>query len=191
MLEHFSNKNSDFIKGYYIENVNLLDRLIDYHASTKTFPGVSYHNGHLGINDTVKLSTDCHLLDETLYKQYMEEITKCCDEYRKDYPHVDSTSEWGVKENILIQRYDPPNGNFNSWHHEGGSIEGSNRHLVFLTYLTNNNEGATEFFYQGKSFYPEKGLTIIFPTAFTHTHRGAPVKNSTKMIVTGWLSFME
>ena len=35
----------------------------------------------------------------------------------------------------------------------------------------------------------KKGLTLIWPTDFTHTHRGMPSFKTEKEIVTGWYSF--
>ena len=65
------------------------------------------------------------------------------------------------------------------------------RHLAFMTYLNDVNEGGeTEFFYQEAKIRPRKGLSLIWPTDWTHTHRGVPAPKEQKTIVTGWLKFV-
>jgi hypothetical protein len=60
-----------------------------------------------------------------------------------------------------------------------------------MTYLnTIKDGGETEFLYQKIKFKPKKGLSLIWPTDFTHTHRGIPSPTEEKMIVTGWLNFI-
>jgi len=59
-----------------------------------------------------------------------------------------------------------------------------------MTYLNDiSDEGETEFLYQKIKVKPEKGLTLIWPTDWTHTHRGIPSQTETKYIATGWYRF--
>jgi hypothetical protein len=56
--------------------------------------------------------------------------------------------------------------------------------------LNDNFEaGETEFLYQQYRYKPKMGDVIIFPAAFTHTHRGNPPIGGTKYIITGWLEY--
>ena len=64
------------------------------------------------------------------------------------------------------------------------------RHLVFMTYLNDVTDcGETEWFHQKVKIQPRKGLTVIWPPDWTHTHRGIPSPTQTKYIVTGWYCF--
>ena len=36
----------------------------------------------------------------------------------------------------------------------------------------------------------EKGLTLIWPTDFSHTHKGQITKQHEKYILTGWLGYI-
>ena len=36
---------------------------------------------------------------------------------------------------------------------------------------------------------PKKGLTIIFPAEWTHTHRGIVSHKDTKYLLTGWFTY--
>jgi hypothetical protein len=61
-----------------------------------------------------------------------------------------------------------------------------------MTYLnTVTDEGQTEWFYQNLKIQPQKGLTVIWPVDWTHTHRGIASPTQTKYITTGWLGFFE
>jgi hypothetical protein len=61
-----------------------------------------------------------------------------------------------------------------------------------MTYLNDVDEaGETEFLYQEIKFKPKKGLTLIWPADWTHTHRGIPSLSEEKYIITGWFNFVD
>ena len=63
--------------------------------------------------------------------------------------------------------------------------------MAFMTYLnTVNKDGETEWFHQKIKIKPEKGLTLIWPSDWTHVHRGIVAKEETKYIATGWFSYV-
>jgi hypothetical protein len=58
-----------------------------------------------------------------------------------------------------------------------------------MTYLnTVEDGGGTSFFYQRVTLKAEKGLTLIWPVEWTHTHKGEVSETEEKYIVTGWFS---
>jgi len=63
------------------------------------------------------------------------------------------------------------------------------RILVFMTYLNDVPDGGTLFKYQKIKIPAKKGLTIIWPSDWTHTHKGEISKKHNKYIVTGWYTF--
>ena len=66
------------------------------------------------------------------------------------------------------------------------------RLLVYMTYLNTVKKGGhTEFLYQKLKIKPEKGLTLIWPADFTHTHRGNVVEEGDKYIATGWYCYFD
>ena len=99
---------------------------------------------------------------------------------------VNEIQRFTIKEFIYIQKY-PPGGGFKKWHfEEPGHLK---RCLVFMTFLNDmTDEGGTEFLYQDLKVEPKKGLTLIWPSYWTHTHRGVISKTQEKYIVTGWYS---
>jgi hypothetical protein len=81
-------------------------------------------------------------------------------------------------------------GGFTQWHHEQGKFTSSSRFLVWMFYLNNVKKGGkTEFKYQDLAFKPTKGSLLIWPAAFTHTHRAAPDLKEDKYIATGWFHY--
>ena len=63
------------------------------------------------------------------------------------------------------------------------------RKLVFMTYVNNVENGGTEFYYQDIKCPAKKGLTLIWPADWTHTHRGVVDESNEKMIITGWFNY--
>ena len=81
-------------------------------------------------------------------------------------------------------------GGYHVWHYESNIREVCNRLLTWVLYLNDVQEGGeTEFLYQHMRVKPEQGTLVIWPAAFTHTHRGNPPLSNEKYIVTGWTEF--
>jgi len=66
-----------------------------------------------------------------------------------------------------------------------------NRLFAFMTYLNDVPDGGTEFLYQNMTVRAEKGLTLIWPSAWTHMHRGRVSNTKEKYIITGWYSISD
>ena len=120
------------------------------------------------------------------YKEHLNNIFKL---YNEKYEPTQGLEEFGIIENYNIQYY-PPGGGFKKWHSERTNAVSVNREFVFMTYLNDVPAGGTEFAYQKLTTPAEKGLTLIWPAAWTHTHKGALVLKE-KYIVTGWVGYIE
>ena len=82
----------------------------------------------------------------------------------------------------------PIGGGFHRWHYENGGLQVSPRKLVVQLYLNTVEEGGeTEFLYINKRVKAKQVTLIIFPAAFTHTHRGNPPIGQDKYILTTWV----
>lgn len=83
-----------------------------------------------------------------------------------------------------------PGGGYHIWHYESSDRTSSKRILTWILYLNDVEDGGeTEFLYYGKRVSPKKGTLVLWPAAFTHTHRGNPPLKDNKYIVTGWIEF--
>ena len=111
-------------------------------------------------------------------------LQRCFDAYTNEYDTLQSMSLRSTC--IKIQKTQPGQG-YHIWHCEQGNPD-PNRCLVWAIYLNDIEEaGETEFLYQKIRIPPKENAAIIWPAAFTHTHRGNVVHgNKSKYIITGW-----
>ena len=81
-------------------------------------------------------------------------------------------------------------GGYHTWHCENAEMKARNRILAFMVYLNDVDEGGeTEFLYQKCRFKPEKNTLLVWPSQFTHIHRGNPPLSNDKYIITGWVEY--
>lgn len=183
---------NNFIGKSYVDK-NLCDKLIHYFENNnKKFKGTFLVGSEdIEIYDPNKKQTmeiTFKQQETILFNNYMLELTKCLDKYKKKYPYCDKGQErWSLELWPKIQKYKPKQG-YHIWHNENsGSKATIKRHLVFMTYLnTVMSGGETGFWDQKVKIKPKKGLTLIWPATWTHTHKGYPPTKQNKYIVTGW-----
>ena len=181
---------NNFILSDFLDNVNICDDLIDYYENKAEI--VDGLVGNKIIDKKVKSCKECYMrYDDPILDQYHISLQKICVEYMNKYNFC-ARGKWAICDDVKIQKYDPGDAYY-AWHFEriGREEPMSSRHLVFLTYLNDlTDEGETEFYYQQIKFRPQKGLTLIWPAEWTHTHRGVASPTETKYIVTGWYNYM-
>ena len=118
------------------------------------------------------------------YRMHLQEILNL---YVKEYPEVERLDKFNV-EDVNLQWY-PGKGGFKTWHYERGTKGYMNRVLVFMTYLNDVENGGTHFKYQDITTPAIKGLTVIWPPDWTHTHKGQ-ISDDKKIIATGWFTLI-
>lgn len=185
-LKEYKTPKESFLGGWFIPE-KICDDLISYYDEfkDKTIQGVC---GNGEIKKSTKDSTDLTIHSDNWDKEienYRAYLQQVLDLYIKRYPEVDKYDHFNVQA-ANIQKY-KPNGGFKEWHCERSTKELSTRVLVFMTYLNNVKDGGTKFKYQKIITPAKKGLTLIWPTDFTHTHV-SQIVNKEKMIITGWFS---
>ena len=119
------------------------------------------------------------------YKLCLQEVMN---NYQEKYEEVGEMEVIELVNNYQIQHYKPGQG-FKQWHSERSSKKFQHRTLVFMTYLNDVDDGGTHFKYQNLNTPAKKGLTLIWPVDFTHTHKGQISYTKEKYIVTGWVGF--
>lgn len=190
MISHKVNDLESFIAGWYIDK-EICDKLIDYfYASDNKVQGLG--GPKIGeVDSKSKISMDLHVdMQNPVVIEYCSKLYKVIEKYIELYPYCNSYSSFGLKEVFNIQYYKPSEGYF-KYHTERFSPQEPfvSRHLVFMTYLNDVTEGGeTEWYHQKLKISPEKGLTVIWPSDWTFTHRGLPSLSQEKYIATGWLS---
>ena len=181
----------DFIGMAYLSDTSICDQLIKYHNDS-----LEKKEGLIGsgVNKDIKDSTDVSIHPEQfildpIIKEYLIQLQEVCEKYIEKYAYCNSGQAWTIKDSFNIQHYAPKQGYF-SYHAEktGGNCD---RHLTFMTYLNDIFDGGeTEFYYQGIKIQPRKGLTLIWPVQWTHTHRGIISSTQDKYIATGWYEYV-
>ena len=188
----------DFILETEIRDTSICDKLIDWFQNsnfsiTRRLPGETI----TGVSDSKK-STDLtiHPFEKhyaPLIDEYLKQLFVIGQEYIDKYPACNAYSPWGIIESINIQWYKPGEG-FYKWHTERcNSMHPCNsRHLVWMTYLNDINEGGgTDFMHQNYTVKPKKGKTVIWPSDWTYTHKGQIAPNEHKYIITGWFNYLD
>ena len=190
-----------FIGHYKMKDVSICDDLINFHKKdplklkSEGAVGVGSSFGDIKVCTKSKKSTDICLSTKnshiskfcpSFYK-YLEELEAALEAYKKEYIYADKVAKYAICERLNIQHYKAGEGYF-EWHKERNGA--SNRHLVFMTYLNDVPDGGTEFYYQNYTSKAIKGNTLIWPTDWTHTHRGQITDIHEKYIITGWYSYI-
>lgn len=143
-------------------------------------PMVEFGRLDFSFNASVHLPAVAKVVDDALQK--------CIEQYAATYFVVKqiraSTNE------VKIQKT-PPRGGYHFWHCEQFNRETGVRALAWMIYLNDipAGEGETEFLWQKLRVQPEAGTCLIWPSQFTHTHRGNPVYSTDKYIATGWYTY--
>ena len=188
----FECENPCFISGWFIDE-SICDGVIDFYQEDNYFPVTPGLSSSGQVNTNQKESLDksiSHVTKDSRLVNYFDALSEVIKLYTEKYIWCDITESWSIVENVNIQWY-PPNGGFKVFHFErNGKLVSMNRHLVFMTYLNDvTDAGETEFYYQKLKVQPQKGLTLVWPVDWTHTHRGIPSPTQEKIIITGWYSF--
>lgn len=188
---------NSFIGKYQIEEHSVTDDLISYFDySESTYRGIVLDESglarvDLNIKDSFNIDIPPNS-NEQCFRNYLGELQKAVNKYITEYEWCNKGAPWTIIENTTIQKY-LPGGGFKAWHFErmNAVYPTVSRHLVFMTYLNDVEEnGVTEFYYQNITIKPIKGLTLIWPADWTHTHRGVPSMTCEKYIISGWLNFV-
>jgi len=182
----------DFIGGWYIPE-KICDDILKYFEDNKHLiePGLVGTPDNKILNKKVKESLDLVIHYDNFkepFLQYRICLSKIIKLYQKKYIELQQHYFYNVTNGYNIQYYKPKAG-FKQWHSERSRPENSKRLLVFMTYLNDVKDGGTEFKYQNITSPAKKGLTLLWPVDWTHTHRGQISKTNEKYIITGWLSF--
>jgi hypothetical protein len=186
----------NFIMQTFLQNPSLCDEIIALHKNSehKTAGCIGNEKGDRIVDKEIKDSVDCVFDPNTEeFTKYVEELRGISKQYIDKYPYSGVYANWGLTETMNLQYY-VPGGGYKEWHTErtkGTGLIGT-RHLAFMTYLNDVTDcGDTEFYHQDLKFQPRKGMTLVWPSDWTYTHRGIPSPSQEKYIITGWFSYLE
>ena len=188
MLKQYKLPKESFIGGWFIPK-KICDNLVSYYNEYNSHARPGTVTGGL-VNKFFKDSMDLCIKKNNFDKEiidYHKYLQKVLNLYMKKYPEVNKYEKFNVS-GCNIQKY-PKKGGFKRFHCERSSKDLSQRILVFMTYLNDLEKGGTKFKYQKITTPSKKGLTLIWPTDFTHVHKGEIV-NKENIIITGRYSIV-
>ena len=191
MIEHDFDTNT-LMGGWYMPK-KLCNDLTKFMNSQPLVDGMMYSTeGKQAIVPDMKESKEMAVNfnnEDEPFHTYKIQLYKVLEKYKKKYLHINTNTDFALREKYNLQKY-PPGGGFKIWHFENDFSSNLNWHrgLVFMTYLNDVEDGGTEFLYQKLVTPAKKGLTLIWPAYWTHTHRGQINKVKEKYIVTGWFN---
>ena len=193
----------------------VIDYLMDYFMKNKEWH-VHGEIGNGQVDKTVKDSHDLNLLDDGKYDPYLienilpllsQQLDSVLIEYSKEYQidrdMIEVVNKGSDKDilsalanygqwwpySILMKRYLKGEGGYHYFHEDNGNqAPHTFRSHVVMFYLNDVLEGGeTEFHNQKVKVKPEKGKVVIFPTYWTHLHKGhIPISND-KYICNFWI----
>ena len=191
-MEESDLKTPEFIGAYQISE-DICDELVSYFDKNERVANEGlfmYDEGESKVDHSWKQSKDLrvgqneHHFPIWDYRQY---LTLSLRRYMSVYQEIYDLAAFNINEDYIIQKY-PIGGGFKQWHFERTSNVNIGRHLVFMTYLNDVEDGGTHFKYQDFLCPAKKGLTLIWPADWTFTHKGQVSNTKEKYIITGWYS---
>jgi len=182
-----------FPTGYCQHLINEFERLTKNGAgyNRQKSEGAPKHSK----NDlALTLNVPAHIMDGfeglNVTDVFFNGLQKCYDDYTETFSILKNAKINATC--IKMQRTDP-GGGYHVWHAEQNNGPQTDRVLVYSLYLNTlpaESAGETEFLYQQLRVPPLENTTILWPAAFTHTHRGNTVfGNISKYIITGWFYY--
>ena len=185
--------NPTFIGSWTIED-SICENIITYYENNKQKQVQGMTEG--GLNLETKDRRDISLTPKELnhpenyiYKTYFESLFECYKDYNVQWPFLASMVSQLDIGRFNIGKYTPGQ-HFQEIHCERMGLGTLHRLFAFMTYLNDVEEGGSTYFnHYDLEIKPKKGLTLLWPAEWTHSHKGNILKSGLKYIITGWLMF--
>ena len=116
-------------------------------------------------------------------------LIKCIHKYVSIHPQLKLINPWNYTPRYNLQKYIPNQGYY-ATHCENACRYTADRILVWMFYLNTVNDGGTYFDNYDYTMDAVKGRCVIWPSYWTHHHRGIVSKTKTKYIATGWIGYI-
>ena len=139
-----------------------------------------------------KISTEItyFLDDDSLISNILvKKLRIYVEKYKEEYPDIDTALDaWTAALGYNIQKYRPSEGYF-SQHCETHDMLTAPRVLVWMFYLNSLDDGGTDFPRYNITTDAVEGRLVLWPSYWTHVHKGHISHTQTKYIATGWFAF--
>ena len=105
-----SNKNNNFIDGYYMSDLSICDDLINYFEdSNNKVLGETSDGVDKNIKDSLDLQLSINdITNSPALDSYFKELIKAVNLYKEKYKFYDEkVNKWGLQHDFNIQKYKP------------------------------------------------------------------------------------
>ena len=189
-----SDLTPNFIGSWVMETL-ICDQIIAYYEKNKEKEAQG-STGHGIINLETKNRRDIsvspkelNLKGNEIFNKYFENLFEFYKDYNKQWPFLASIISKLEIGSFNIGKYIKGQ-HFQKIHTERANLGSLHRLLAFMTYLNDVEDGGSTYFsHYDLDIKPKKGLTIIWPSEWTHAHRDNIVNSGLKYVITGWLTF--
>ena len=193
--------NKEFITQYTnVYPAGYCQYLIDeFERLTKSGAGYNRQQGEgapkhskndLSYEFNIRLHGNTLFEERSMVDVFFEGLQRCFEQYTEDFSILKNAK---IHASVMKMQRTDPGGGYHVWHSEQNSGPQANRALVYMLYLNTLSKdaaGETEFLYQQVRIPPQENTMVLWPAAYTHTHRGNTVfGNNSKYIVTGWFYY--
>ena len=114
-------------------------------------------------------------------------LFSCLDRYKTAHPSLGYLYTWRYEDTYTFKKFESEDDGFKRWHCEAGGLLTCPRILAWMFYL-NDAKSGTEF-KDHPTVRAKIGRCIIWPAAWTHTHRSQIPNKGLKYIISGWVSY--
>ena len=188
-----ANLTPNFI-GSWIIDPTLCDEIIEYFEKNKhkkrqgkTITGFNLESKNR--QDITLSPKELNFPENKIYKTYFQNLFECYKDYNIQWPILEGMVNHLDIGKFNIGKYEPGQ-HFQEIHCERGGLSTLHRLFAFMTYLNDVEDGGSTYFnHYDLDIKPRKGLTLIWPAEWTHSHKGNVLKTGVKYIITGWLTF--
>ena len=188
-----ANLNPNFIGSWIIEDA-LCEEIIDHFEKTKQSQrqGTSTSGWNLATKNRQDITISpnkLNLPENKIYKKYFQSLFECYKDYNLQWPFLSSIVNHLDIGNCNIRKYESGQ-HFQKIHCERSSLNSLHRLFAFMTYLNDVEDGGSTYFnHYDLEIMPRKGLTLLWPAEWTHSHKVNILNSGVKYIITGWLIF--
>jgi len=181
--------------GSWVMETFICDQIIAYYEKNKE----KQVQGQTGFGD-IRLETknrrdisispkELNLKGNEIFNKYFENLFEFYTDYNKQWPFLASMVSKLEIGRFNIGKYIKGQ-HFKKIHTERSNLGSLHRLLAFMTYLNDVEDGGSTYFaHYDLDIKPQKGLTLIWPSEWTHAHKGNVINSGSKYIITGWLNF--
>ena len=154
----------------------------------------SHSEQHEHINDKNLSLTQINIFNYSNWKKDTEKLGRCLipfiDKYKSEFSEHCFPKKYGF-EPFKMKRYLPNEKDEFGWHVDVRRFKNIRRFLAMFIYLSDNEEGKTEFDYQDVITDCAKGSMVIFPPMWPWLHRGTKPIKTPKYFMGGYLHYIE